>query len=214
MRAAQHFDALHVREIVESPGRAGAEHAVDKDADRWFDAEIVVAIAEAADREGRVGRALQLLDAERRRHGLKVDQVSDLCTLERFGAGHRHGNRGFLKGLFALSGGNDDGVAAADVGGVFVPVVVAVGLILNRGRGHIGLRMKRGRREGGGRKQQNACSGGVKTHQNSSLISRHPGSRPKCPSATHIGHPDPAQRLPSFDLIVHCERDIRVTQTL
>ena len=65
--------------------RARTEHTVDEDADRRLDPEIVVAVAEAADEEVCISRALQLVDAKRGHLRLEVVEVADLRTLDRLG---------------------------------------------------------------------------------------------------------------------------------
>ena len=108
LRAAQHLYALEARQISNLRSRAGAVDAVDEYADRRLDAGIVRAVAETADDEVDLRRALELRNTQRRNDGLKVENVEDLGTLDRFSVGHGDCDRHFLQRLLTLGGRDDD----------------------------------------------------------------------------------------------------------
>ena len=111
LRAAQHFDALDVGKVADLGHRAAAIDAVDEHRDRRFQTQVVAAGAEPADREAGGKRALVGADLERGNDARQVGDVADLGALDGGGAGHADGDRGVLKGLFALGRRNNDFVA-------------------------------------------------------------------------------------------------------
>jgi hypothetical protein len=132
LRAAQHLDPLHIGKIADLRGRARAIDAIDENADRRFDPGVVGAVAEAADDEVGIGRALLLVDAQRGHHAGEILEIADLRAFERLRAGDRDGNRHVLQRLFALGRGDDDLVALR---GVFSTVGGGLRLFLGRGQG-------------------------------------------------------------------------------
>src|SRR5690606_26333147 len=108
LRTAQNFDALDVGEVGDLRSRARAVHVVDEHADRRLDSGIVGTVAEAADEEIGVRRALALTHAERGNDGLQVAQIADLAAFDRLGGGDRYGYRGVLQRLLTLGGGDED----------------------------------------------------------------------------------------------------------
>jgi hypothetical protein len=88
LRAAQHLDPLHCRQVVDPRRGARAVDAVDEHADRRLDPRIVGPVAEAADNEIGIGRALQLGDLQRGDHHLEVLDIADFRALDRLARGH------------------------------------------------------------------------------------------------------------------------------
>ena len=109
MRAAQNFDALNFREVGDGDTSAGAEHAVDEEADSRFEARVVAAGAESADanRGAQRGR-LTGADTKARRELLEVEQVFDAGVFERFAADRGHRDRNVLDCRRTAGGGDDD----------------------------------------------------------------------------------------------------------
>ena len=133
LRPAQHFDARDIGEIVDLRRRTRTVDPVDEHADRRLDADIVRAVAEAADEEGGVGRALQLADAQRRRDRLQVEQVADFRAFERLARGDADRDGRFLKSLGTLGGGDDDDVVIGG-GGHIGLAIRQVGIVVERRR--------------------------------------------------------------------------------
>ena len=113
LRAAEHFDAAQVGQIADLGRRPRAIDAIDEHANRRFDTGVIGAVAEAADDEIGVGRALQLRHAQAGDQGLNVEQIADLRLLDCFCSSYRYGDRCCLQRLFTLGCSDDDVTAFA-----------------------------------------------------------------------------------------------------
>ena len=177
LRSAQHFDAADIGEVADLAGRTRAENAVDEHADRGLDADIVVAIAEAADDEGGGRARLELVHPKRGGNRLQIDQVANFGALERFAGGHADRDRSLLQRLLALGRGDDDEVRGVLILKLFEPVIVL-------GHDHVrpvfrlvvlGLRHRRPRqRKGGNPGKQRGATGTRKGESGSGHLASSP----------------------------------------
>jgi hypothetical protein len=109
LRAAQHFDPLHVEHVQQRTLRAGDVDVVQIDADAGVDAPERIGLAHAADvGSDRAGGTARGIDREIGHEGIEVADVLHVELVERVGGvggdGHRHvGDR-----LFALARGDGD----------------------------------------------------------------------------------------------------------
>lgn len=162
LRPAQDLDPLHVGQVGDLRRGAAAVDAVDEHADRRLDAGVVRAVAEAADDEVGVGRALQRGHAQAGDEARQVLDVADLRPLDRLGGRHAHRDRHVLQRLLALGRRDDDRIARGAVGLLLVTVLIAVGL------GRIDRRLREGRcrkSDAGDACEQRRANGSGETHE-------------------------------------------------
>ena len=139
LRAAQHFDPLHIGEFGKALRRTHGDHAIDDDRNRRLNALAKQRGANAANTEAGVGGVGALLERERR-HGL--DQrvgVVDLTRCQRVRAHGGDGQRHVLQTLGALLRSDHD----------FARLILRHCLVLRHGR-HGQHRHAHG--QGGGRR--------------------------------------------------------------
>ena len=158
LRPAQHFDPLHLAQVVQPRSGAAAIHAVDEHRDRAFQPRVVAHRTDAAQPRGRIGFRSGRRHDQRRRQLRHLADVGRARILQRGGAIGADRDRHVRQSLRPARRGDDDVGGVGGGGGRGL----RAGCLLLLGGNHLAQPLRR-RRSGSGQRDRSAGGGRQQT---------------------------------------------------